>query len=138
MTEWKPPFDRGISNFRSGKYDEALVCFNEVCSHRALFHQRVDWSITVRNERRNRFPTIRLARCRSREAWGPQGRSRGRTKGHRPGTTPMAGLRKMRETLLTNEEARTRREDGGLRVGTRQARRHGAEGNITRSQTRGY
>jgi len=41
MTEWKPHFDRGISNFRSGKYDVALECFDEVCIRRALFHQRV-------------------------------------------------------------------------------------------------
>ena len=30
MTEWKSSFERGISGFRSGKYKEALACFNEV------------------------------------------------------------------------------------------------------------
>ena len=30
MAEWRPPFERGVSNFRLGKYDEALACFNEV------------------------------------------------------------------------------------------------------------
>lgn len=30
MAEWKPSFERGISNFRSGKYEEALAYFNEV------------------------------------------------------------------------------------------------------------
>ncbi|KAF9651431.1 hypothetical protein BDM02DRAFT_3163013 [Thelephora ganbajun] len=29
MAEWKPAFERGISNFRSGEYEEALTCFNE-------------------------------------------------------------------------------------------------------------
>lgn len=30
MAEWKSSFERGISNFRLEKYEEALACFNEV------------------------------------------------------------------------------------------------------------
>ena len=30
MAEWKQSFEHGISDFRSGKYEEALAYFNEV------------------------------------------------------------------------------------------------------------
>ena len=43
MTAWKPYFERGISNFRLGKYEEALVCFNEVWLPRPLFDEGSLW-----------------------------------------------------------------------------------------------
>lgn len=37
MAGWKPSFERGISNFRLEKYEEALACFNEVRLLHPLF-----------------------------------------------------------------------------------------------------
>ena len=40
MTEWKLAFERGVSNFRLGKYNEALACFNEVRVPYAFIHRK--------------------------------------------------------------------------------------------------
>ena len=105
MAEWKPSFERGISNFRLGKYEVALTCFNEVRFLCASLVEGIDCGVTVRNERRFGFPTVRLASGGTRETWRPQGRSRGCAEGHRFRTTSVAGLREMRKALLTDEEA---------------------------------
>ena len=39
MAGWKQSFERGISNFRLNKYEEALACFDDVRPTHPLFDE---------------------------------------------------------------------------------------------------
>lgn len=82
MTEWKQSFDRGISNFRSGKYEDALTCFDEVRVFCAPFVWGIDCGVIVCGKGGIRFSIVRLSGGGTRKARRPQGRSRGRAEGH--------------------------------------------------------
>ena len=80
MAEWKQSFDRGISNFRSGKYDEALLHFDEVRFSYAPFVWGIDRgrSLCQRGDPLLNYSTLELRYTKSSETSRPLWRTRGK------------------------------------------------------------